>query len=153
MASGWSTANRLVVTDGCHMVDQALQAGLLPVLHGDCVLDSTLGCTILSGDTIMSSLAAAFRPEYAVFLTNVAGVYDRPPQEAGAKLLRSIAVHPDGSWEVEGLQGGLSLTSAAHDVTGGIAKKVQEAAAIARLGMPVVIAEAGTTHGAQACMG
>ena len=26
-----------------------LAAGLLPVLHGDCVLDTALGCTVLSG--------------------------------------------------------------------------------------------------------
>ena len=30
-----------------------LSVGFVPVLHGDCVLDSIRGCTILSGDTII----------------------------------------------------------------------------------------------------
>jgi len=34
-------------------VTNLLQAGFLPVLHGDCVLDSSKGCAILSGDTII----------------------------------------------------------------------------------------------------
>lgn len=34
---------------------------------------------------------------------------------------------------------------------GGIAAKVEEAAAVARMGVPVVIAEAGTHSGALAC--
>ncbi|PNH07995.1 hypothetical protein TSOC_005496 [Tetrabaena socialis] len=102
--------------------------------------------------------------------TNVAGVYDRPPEEAGARLLRRIVVRPDGSWraaemeEVEAAEGGgashaasvaghtdVRMTVAAHDVTGGIALKVEEAAAVARLGIPVLIAEAGSEDGAEAC--
>ena len=27
--------------------------GFVPILHGDCVLDTEIGCTILSGDTII----------------------------------------------------------------------------------------------------
>ena len=33
----------------------------------------------------------------AVFVTDVAGVYDRPPNQPGAKLLSDILVQPDGS--------------------------------------------------------
>ena len=50
-----------VTTDGrklnglksLRVVPDVVEQGLLPVLHGDVVLDSSLGCTILSGDTIM----------------------------------------------------------------------------------------------------
>lgn len=38
-----------VVRHGCDAVAELLAAGLLPVLHGDAVLDTALGCTILSG--------------------------------------------------------------------------------------------------------
>lgn len=47
--------------------------------------------------------------------TNVPGIYDRPPEEAGAQLLRSIAVHTDGSWHVEG---DVELAVSATDATG-----------------------------------
>lgn len=33
----------------------------------------------------------------AVFMTDVAGVYDRPPQNPGAKLIKEILIYPDGS--------------------------------------------------------
>ena len=47
--------------------------------------------------------------------TNVPGIYDRPPEEAGAHLLRSVAVHTDGSWHVEGA---VELAVLATDATG-----------------------------------
>lgn len=38
-----------VVRHGCTAVHELLAGGLVPVLHGDAVLDGALGCTILSG--------------------------------------------------------------------------------------------------------
>jgi glutamate 5-kinase len=49
--------------------------------------------------------------------------------------------------EVEGLE----TTSAEHDTTGGVATKIQEAAAVARLGAQVRIARAGSMAAAAAC--
>ena len=43
-------------------------------------------------------------------------------------------------------------SAAAHDTTGGMAMKIQEAAAIAVMGIPVIIAEAGSAAGAAACL-
>jgi isopentenyl phosphate kinase len=132
-------------------VASLLSSGLLPVLHGDAVLDSSLGCTILSGDTIIRHLAEQLRPQFVVFLTNVEGVYDRPPEQSGAQLLRIIDVHQDGSWEAAGGSCSVQLSCSEHDTTGGIAKKVEEAAVIARLGIPVVIAKAGSEAARLAC--
>ncbi|KAG2483069.1 hypothetical protein HYH03_018052 [Edaphochlamys debaryana] len=156
----YTTRDREVTQSGWPAVAACLSAGLLPVLHGDCVVDEgDAGCAVLSGDTLVRDLAGALRPDWVVFLTNVAGVYDRPPEEAGARLLTRIAVRPDGSWrvaEVEGTpapaggDGGIRMTADAHDVTGGIALKVEEAAAVARLGIPVLIAQAGSAEGAEA---
>ncbi|KAG6399910.1 hypothetical protein SASPL_141395 [Salvia splendens] len=97
---GWSTCERIIAMADTSTVVKALDAGFVPVLHGDAVLDTSLGCTILSGDVIISHLAEHLRPDYVVFLTDVSGVYDRPPTELGAVLLREIAVHEDGSWSV-----------------------------------------------------
>lgn len=99
-------------------VRAVLGAGLTPVLHGDAVLDAQQGASILSGDTLMVLLARALRPRLAVFLTDVAGVYDRPPHEAGAALIRRIGVARDGS-----LRLAARTDTAAHDVTGGLRTK------------------------------
>ncbi len=86
-----------------------------------------------------------------MFLTNVAGVFDRPPEEQGAQLLQLIEARRDGGWAAAGAGGELQLACGEHDTTGGIAKKVEEAAMIARLGIPVVIAKAGTPAAEVAC--
>jgi isopentenyl phosphate kinase len=210
-------------------VRAAVAAGLVPVIHGDVVLDDARGCAILSGDTVTQELAAALRPDRAVFLTNVLGVFNRPPttlnpEKSGAGdwavLLREISVGAGGcanvnvnctpaapDWKVEkalateqyeeeeecsvsaaaadeatkmkrvvvksrraeaGTYGAsaaaatvvgmtsadasLSLTTAEHDVTGGIAAKVAEAGAVCAL-TDVFIAAAGTAHAAAAVVG
>jgi isopentenyl phosphate kinase len=139
------------------------------VLHGDCVFDSQLGVTILSGDTIVRGLAEALQPGYCVFLADVAGLYNKPPEQPGAVLMPAVEVAANGSWSVpaagagggvrqEGTAGSsaggvaVELTAAAHDTTGGIAAKVAEAAAVVLAGCPVVIAQAGTAAGAAAVM-
>ncbi|PNW73963.1 hypothetical protein CHLRE_13g579800v5 [Chlamydomonas reinhardtii] len=159
----YHTCNKQVAVSGGASASALLAAGLLPVLHGDCVLDTALGCTVLSGDTLVRDLAERLRPQYVVFLTNVPGVYDRPPEEAGARLLRRIMVTPDGGWRVAEVEGGsdggdsgggdssVRMSVDAHDATGGIALKVEEAAAVARMGIPVLIAQAGSEHGDAAC--
>ncbi|KAK2973436.1 hypothetical protein RJ640_007937 [Escallonia rubra] len=118
------------------------------VLHGDAVLDNSQDCTILSGDVIVRHLAAELKPEFVVFLvstvhpeicftTDVSGVYDRPPTEPNAVLLREI----------------VEITVAAHDTTGGMVTKISEAAMIAKLGIDVYIVKAATDHSLRALSG
>ncbi|KAK6931286.1 Aspartate/glutamate/uridylate kinase [Dillenia turbinata] len=128
------------------------------VLHGEAVLDDSLGCTILSGDVIIRHLAQQLRPEYVVFLTDVLGVYDRPPSEPDAVLLREIAVDEHGNWSVvkpilEGITKQVEITVAAHDTTGGMVTKITEAAMIAKLGVDVYIVKAATSHSLRALSG
>jgi isopentenyl phosphate kinase len=129
------------------------------VLHGDCVFDSQLGVTILSGDTILRGLAQALQPRYCVFLADVAGLFSKPPEQPGAQLIPAVEVAADGSWSVAaaaaaGNDGSMAvqLSAAAHDTTGGIATKVAEAAGVVLAGCPVVIAQAGTASGAAAVL-
>jgi len=141
----WTTADRQLLSVWSGDFEAVLGAGFVPVLHGDCVLDESTGCTILSGDTIMSHLARQWRPDIVVFLTDVDGVFSRPPGSEGARLLSTIRVSDDGTWEADGLDGEVSMLSSGVDTTGGIAKKVEEAAGIALAGpCGVVIAKAGT---------
>ncbi|CAN1321420.1 Isopentenyl phosphate kinase [Linum perenne] len=97
---GWLTSERNLASADLSMVAKAIESGFMPVLHGDAVLDKQLGCTILSGDVIIRHLADYLKPEYVVFLTDVLGVYDRPPSEPDAVLMREISVTDDGSWSV-----------------------------------------------------
>ncbi|GMN41933.1 hypothetical protein TIFTF001_011151 [Ficus carica] len=153
---GWSTCKRNISLADLSAVTRAIDSGFVPVMHGDAVLDESLGCTILSGDVIIRHLAEHFMPEYVVFLTDVLGVYDRPPSESNAILLREIAVREDGNWSVvkptiENVQ--VDITVAAHDTTGGMKTKISEAAVIAKLGIDVYIVKAGTSHSLRALSG
>jgi isopentenyl phosphate kinase len=134
-------------------VEALIAAGIVPILHGDVVLDEARrGCAVLSGDTIVRHLALALqpRPAFVIFLTNVSGIYDRPPDLPTAALVPEIVVAPDGSWALPG--GGAIATSVddSTDVTGGIETKIAEAAAIARHGVPVLITRAGGEGARQA---
>ncbi|KAK4598653.1 hypothetical protein RGQ29_015920 [Quercus rubra] len=155
---GWSTKEKNIASADLAVVDKAIDSGFIPVLHGDAVLDKLQGCSILSGDVIIRHLAAHLKPEYVVFLTDVFGVYDRPPTEPNAVLLREIAVGKDGKWsvvkpELQNMDKQVQTTVAAHDTTGGMETKIAEAAMIARLGIDVYIVKAATNHALRALSG
>ncbi|PIN07752.1 Isopentenyl phosphate kinase [Handroanthus impetiginosus] len=155
---GWSTCERNIAVADISTVFKAIDTGFVPVLHGDAVLDNSQGCTILSGDVIIRHLAEHLRPEYVVFLTDVLGVYDRPPTEPHAVLLREIAVQEDGSWSVlkpklQDTSRQVEITVSAHDTTGGMVTKIAEAAMIAKLGIDVYIVKAATDYSARALNG
>ncbi|KAG0631410.1 hypothetical protein M758_1G251000 [Ceratodon purpureus] len=69
-SAGWSTQNKALEHDNVDEVQRAVDAGFVPVVHGDAVLDHTLGCTILSGDVIMRRLAQVVKPSFVVFLVS-----------------------------------------------------------------------------------
>ncbi|MED6155042.1 hypothetical protein PIB30_001724 [Stylosanthes scabra] len=152
---GWFTKEKHISSGDLSSVAKAIDSGFTPVLHGDAVFDEIQGCSILSGDVIISHLAAYSKPKYVVFLTDVYGVYDRPPTEPDAILLKEIAVGEDGSWSVVNpkLQNSIELTVAAHDTTGGMETKISEAAMIAKLGIDVYIVKAATSHSLRALSG
>ncbi|XP_020274475.1 uncharacterized protein LOC109849095 isoform X3 [Asparagus officinalis] len=131
-ACGWSTRERNIASADASQIVEALQAGFVPVLHGDAVIDHTL--------------------------TDVLGVYDRPPTDPKAILLREIAVGEDGDWSIvkptpDHMKGKVEITVAAHDTTGGMETKILEAAVIAKLGVDVYITKAGTDHCRRALRG
>jgi len=114
----WVTQNKAIVKDGLQQVVDTLGQGLIPVIHGDAVLDTTLGATILSGDAIIEFLVLKLKPKFVVFLTDVAGIYTGPPNEIpNAQLIPLIQVPTELV--------SISTTTASHDVTGGIKSKLQ----------------------------
>lgn len=91
-----------------------LENGIMPLLHGDVAMDSTLGGGIVSGDQLVSYLARALKAEVVAVGCNVDGVLlsGQPLAEVKRSDLPRI----------EGAVGG----SAGIDVTGGMRGKLDE---------------------------
>jgi len=105
LAAGWGPTDgpgnvaAANAREACERVARSLDAGLVPVLYGDAVLDAAhggRGCSVLGGDVLMRELARHLSPRRAVFLTDVDGVFDRPPAEEGARLVRAVRFFRSG---------------------------------------------------------
>lgn len=73
------------------IVKYLLRGNQIPVLYGDGVLDDKWGCSILSGDTIVSHLAKKLKAKNVIFLSDVDGIYDSDPKKnPEAKLIKEI---------------------------------------------------------------
>lgn len=94
----------------------ALEAGILPVVYGDVVFDTEIGGTILSTEDLFAHLAAELRPARILLAGSDAGVYTRYPD--GDVIAR---ITPASYANLAALPG----ASAATDVTGGMASKVE----------------------------
>ncbi len=123
-SAGLWAANRQVEAWNLQPLQGALAAGLAPVVYGDVVFDWVLGGTIFSTENLFVHLAAHLHPRRLLLAGIEAGVWaDFParrqviPQITPGSLARFAA----------GLGG-----SAATDVTGGMASKVQEMLALAQ---------------------
>jgi isopentenyl phosphate kinase len=100
-------------------VRRTLEAGLVPVLHGDACLYGASGVGILSGDVLMEVLGVQPWISKAVFITDVDGVFDQDPrQNPEATLLRNIGVNATTGEIVAEVAA--SGSSHEHDVTGGL---------------------------------
>jgi isopentenyl phosphate kinase len=102
------------------LVRSTLQAGLVPVLHGDACLYGESEAGILSGDTLMEMLGKADWVSRAIFLTDVDGVFTKDPRnDPSAQLLRTIEVDKETA-AVVSVDLEVSGSSHEHDVTGGL---------------------------------
>ena len=121
----------------------ALQAGLLPVVHGDVIFDSSRGGTILSTEDLFGYLAIHLRPKRILLAGMEAGVWSDYPN--CTRLLPDIT--PENINQVKRSLSGSSAT----DVTGGMASKVQQSLMLVEQipGLEVLI-YSGDTPGATA---
>ena len=110
-------------------INVALEAGYVPVLHGDVVLDISRSYSIISGDTLIDVLTDYIPTRLVIFGMDVDGIYDRDPSEVGAKLLTEISVS-----EIDNISGKVAYL----DVTGGIITKLRVAKKLAAKGIEVV---------------
>jgi isopentenyl phosphate kinase len=97
-----------------HTVENALVAGLAPVVYGDVAFDKVRGGTIISTEEVMGYLASTIRPSWLLLAGETEGVYD----EAGNLI---PAITPANFEAIRSALGG----SRGTDVTGGMAGKVE----------------------------
>lgn len=97
----------------------ALEAGLVPVVHGDVAFDQVRGGTILSTEEVFAALLPEFRPGWLLLAGETDGVYDG---DGGTIPL----ITGDNFSEISGGLG----KSRGFDVTGGMAGKVSDMLAL-----------------------
>ncbi|MCY4070012.1 MAG: isopentenyl phosphate kinase [Chloroflexi bacterium] len=101
------------------MIAQALESGIVPVVHGDVALDSQLGGTIISTERIFAHLAKSLPVKRIILLGEVDGVLD-----AEGRVIPSVT--PSSFDSIRSVMG----RSSGIDVTGGMLQKVEEMVAL-----------------------
>ena len=109
---------RKVTSHNILAIRKALEAHLLPVIHGDVAFDETLGGTILSTEDVFAFLAEHLPPTRILLAGIEAGVWADFP--ARTRLVKQIQMS-----DYEKMKAGIG-GSASTDVTGGMKAKVEE---------------------------
>lgn len=95
-------------------IDEALQAGLVPLVYGDVAFDHGRGGTIVSTEQVLSYLARKYHPGWLLLAGDTTGVYDLDGRLVPHITTENFAL-------VRQALGG----SAGTDVTGGMESKVR----------------------------
>jgi isopentenyl phosphate kinase len=117
---GVAENGRLIGLEYRH-IEKMLMLGMVPVIHGDVVMDLARGACIVSGDQLVRHLAAVLRVGRVGLATDVPGVLD------GGRVVPAIT--PE-------ILPGLQIGSSSHtDVTGGMRGKIAELLGLAEAGI------------------
>jgi len=83
--------NGTLVGLSLRVFERYLELGITPVTFGDVALDRSRKFGICSGDQLMERLAEHFRPESAIFCTDVDGVFSSDPNtDPDARLIEKV---------------------------------------------------------------
>ena len=131
-----------IVADNLRIIDMQtesiscmLENGFVPVLHGDVVMDQTLGASIISGDQLIAYLGQKLKAGRIGLSSDVDGVLDdsgRVIKKITSFNFKNIEVHLKGSKNI--------------DVTGGMREKVIEILNLSKLGFSAYIFNATVTN-------
>ena len=113
------------ITKKVKEIEKIAKSGLIPVTYGDALWYGQNKTYILSGDKIMTHLAKILKPRLCIFALNEDGLY------SDLKTKKLI-------YELDGERPSISENK--MDVTGGMARKVEEASIAKRFG-PDVLAD------------
>ena len=107
---------RLVVNDD-EVIRRMSHVGIMPVTHGDVVMDRQKGFAIVSGDELMEVMARIFNPERIMFVSDIDGLYDSNPKEnPEARMIPEVT---------QEILDGVSSDEDVDDVTGGVRNKME----------------------------
>ena len=110
-----------LVTFECRHLDTMLSLGMVPVIHGDVVMDLSRGACIVSGDQLVRYLAVGLAIDRVGLATDVPGVLD------GGRVVPEITRATAAS---------LQIGDSRHtDVTGGMRGKIDELLGLADKGI------------------
>lgn len=116
------------------VIRESIASGFIVIVHGDVCFDTTLGASILSGDTIAAFLAKELKANALYLGTNVDGIFECDPNlDSSVKLITLI----NGSNKEEVLK--MTGPSSVTDVTGGMEKKLRELFVLSSSGIEVAI--------------
>ncbi len=126
----------VVSTARLDIIDTLLDQGLVPVLYGDSVVDTSRRFGIMSGDAIIVELANRLKHHICriVYLMDVDGLYEKDPkQDPGAKLIPEVFIKGQDLLVNRGyglvrLQDVVQQGDDSIDVTGGVFNKIRELA-------------------------
>ncbi len=121
-------------------IEHILKLGLLPVVYGDQILDSEVGCAIFSTEKVLAHLGLTLKKkgyviERVIHCGQTNGVYD-----SNGDVIPVI--NSNNFAQFQNALGG----SGGVDVTGGMLHKVEETLELAQQGIPGLIID-GIEHG------
>lgn len=109
-------------------IEDALGQGVVPLVYGDVVVDSTKGCDVYSTEKVFDELAKYFAKEYEVRVIHISsedGVYKKGQASVFAEI--NSANFPEVKEHLGGSNG--------VDVSGGMLHKVEECLELSKLGI------------------
>ncbi|MFH1055981.1 MAG: isopentenyl phosphate kinase [Candidatus Altiarchaeota archaeon] len=126
-SAGGILDDRQLVSFPVESVQRLLELGLVPVAYGDVLPDLKTGFNILSGDHLVPYLAEKLAADRVVLATYYNGIFDRDPDEKGAKKYDFVNERILAELDAR--------TTKGTDVTGGIGRKVRELMVLAKHGV------------------
>lgn len=125
-----------------YVISHLLALGIIPILNeNDAISASFIATTVApvfsDNDSLASMVSVEMNAHLLILLTDVAGVYDRPPDEAGATLI-----------DIFDKEKGFKVGAKSTQGRGGMGAKVNAALSAIRGGVSAVAIAAGTCSGA-----
>ena len=89
-SSAWTLNNKRLEKVNVNTIKKYLDLGLIPILHGDILMDDKIKFSILSGDQIIYCLGKELKPCRIIIGTDVDGVFDSDPRSNKKAKLQKI---------------------------------------------------------------
>ena len=124
----WTLNNKRLRDVNVDIIKKYLDLDLVPILHGDILMDNKIKFSILSGDQMIYRLAKELKADRVVMGTDVDGVFDSDPKTNKKAALYTI-INKNNVQKIT-----VNETDII-DVTGGMSGKINELLRLAETGI------------------